>query len=157
MGKIIPVSKIKTLSAELKSANKKIVLAGGCFDLLHIGHIKFLKKAKKSGDILILLLESDEAIKKLKGEGRPINKQDNRSRILSSIEYVDYVIPLPKIYKTLDYNDLVLKIKPDTIAITSSDPNQENKNHQAKSVGGKVKVVIQKMPEHSTTKLLDYF
>lgn len=157
MGKILPINKIKNLSAKLESDNKKIVLAGGCFDIIHIGHIEFLKNAKKSGDTLILLLESDESIKNLKGEKRPINNQENRSKILSTIEYVDYVIPLPKIYKTQDYNDLVLKIKPNIIAITSGDPNLKNKKLQAKSVNGKVKIVLKKMPDHSTTKLLEYF
>ena len=157
MGNILPIDKIKILSARLKSENKKIVLAGGCFDIIHIGHIEFLKNAKKFGDILILLLESDESIKNLKGEKRPINNQDNRSKILSTIEYVDYVIPLPKIYKTQDYNDLVLKINPSIIAVTSGDPNLNNKKLQAKSINGKVKIVLKKMPEHSTTKLLEYF
>ncbi len=153
MGKILPVSKINNFSKD----GEKIVLAGGCFDIIHIGHIEFLKNAKAAGDILVLLLESDESIKKLKGEKRPINNQENRSKILSSIQYVDYVIPLPRIYKTQDYNDLVLKIKPTIIAITSGDPNLENKKHQAKSVNGKIKVVLKKMPDHSTTKLLNYF
>lgn len=157
MGKILPVSKIKNLSAKLKSENRITVLAGGCFDIIHIGHIEFLKSAKKSGDILILLLESDESIKNLKGEKRPINNQKNRSKILSSIEYVDYIIPLPKIYKTEDYNNLVLKLKPNIIAITSGDPNLKNKKLQSKSVNGKIKVVLKKMPDHSTTKLLEYF
>lgn len=153
MGKILSVNRINILS----KGDQKIVLAGGCFDIIHIGHIEFLKNAKKTGDILVLLLESDESIKNLKGEKRPINNQDNRSKILSSIEFVDYVIPLPKIYQTQDYNDLVLKIKPNIIAITSGDPNLKNKKLQAKSVNGKVKVVLKKMPDHSTTKLLEYF
>lgn len=157
MGKIISLSKIKNLSAELKKDNQKIVLAGGCFDILHIGHIKFLENAKKSGDILILILESDESIKKLKGEKRPINNQINRAQILAAIESVDYVIPLDKSFKTPDYNKLVETIKPEIIAITSGDPNIENKKSQAKSVGGKVKVVLKHLPEHSTTKLLEYF
>jgi D-beta-D-heptose 7-phosphate kinase/D-beta-D-heptose 1-phosphate adenosyltransferase len=164
MGKIVSVSKIKSLSAKLKSENeqsssssKKIVLAGGCFDILHIGHMEFLKNAKAAGDILILLLESDESIKNLKGEKRPINNQKNRAYILSSVEYVDYIIPLEKPFKDEDYQDLISKIKPDIIAITKGDPNQSKKILQAKSVGGKVKVVLKNSPEHSTTKLLDYF
>lgn len=157
MGKIISLSKIKSLSAKLKKDNQKIVLAGGCFDILHVGHIEFLKNAKKSGHVLFLLLESDESIKKLKGERRPINNQKNRAQILAAIESVDYVIPLEKPFKTPDYNQLVENIKPDIIAITSGDPNLEHKKSQAKSVGGKVKIVLKHMPDHSTTKLLDYF
>lgn len=157
MGKIISITKIKTLSEKLKKENKKIVLAGGCFDILHIGHITFLEKSKKAGDVLILLLESDAAIKNLKGEKRPINNQTNRAKILSSIESVDYVITLPGIFKTEDYQDLVAKIKPEVITVTKGDPNLEAKKTQAKSVNGVVKVVLSQIPDHSTTKLLEYF
>lgn len=157
MGKIISVGKINSVSGKLKSEGKKIVLAGGCFDILHIGHIEFLKAAKKSGDALILLLESDSAIKKLKGKRRPINKQENRAKVLSAIEYVDFVVTLDKPLKTEDYQNLVTEIKPDIIAVTAGDPSLENKKSQAKSVGGKIKIVLKQIPEHSTTKLLDYF
>lgn len=157
MGKIISVPKIKKIVASLKNQNKKIVLAGGCFDILHIGHITFIENAKKSGDILVLLLESDAAIKNLKGEKRPINIQKNRAKILSALDSVDFIISLDKPFKTEDYNNLVINIQPDIIAITSGDPNLENKKQQAKTVGGKVKVVLKQIPEHSTTKLLDYF
>lgn len=157
MGKIVSAKKTKNLSAKLKKTGKKIVLAGGCFDILHVGHIKFLQNSKKSGDILVLLLESDESIKKLKGENRPVNNQKNRALILSSVEFVDYVIPLEKNYKDENYSDLVSKLKPDVIAVTKGDPNESKKKLQAKSVGGKLKVVLKNLPDHSTTKLLEYF
>ena len=107
--------------------------------------------------MLVLLLESDAAIKNLKGERRPINNQKNRARILSAIANVDFIIPLNKQLKSSDYFTLVTKIKPDIIAVTSGDPNLENKKLQAKSVGGKVAIVLKKIPDHSTTKLLEYF
>lgn len=157
MGKIIKVSALKKLSADLKQQGEKIVLAGGCFDILHIGHVAFLEKAKKAGDILVLLLESDLAIKLLKGERRPVNVQKNRAKVLSAIEFVDIVVTLPKPYKTTDYQRLVSQIKPDIIAVTEGDPNFKLKASQAKEVGGVVKVVLKKIPEHSTSKLLDYF
>lgn len=157
MKKIISVAQVTSIAKEIKDKGKKIILAGGCFDILHIGHIAFLEKAKKAGDILILLLESDEAIKKFKGKNRPINPQKHRARVLSAIEFVDIVITLPKLFKTPDYQELVSKIKPDIIAVTARDPNLKNKKQQAKLVGGIVKVVLQKIPEHSTTKLLEYF
>ena len=157
MGEIVSVTKVQGLSKSLKSEKKRIVLAGGCFDILHVGHITFFDKAKESGDFLILLLESDQAIKNLKGEKRPINTQSKRAKILSAIEKVDFIIPLPKPYKTQDYNELVMQINPDVIAITSGDPNLKNKQLQAKSVNGKVKIVLKKIPDHSTTKLLEYF
>ena len=137
MGKIIKVEEVEKLVADLK--NKKIVLAGGCFDILHIGHITFLEKAKASGDILILLLESDAAIKKLKGEKRPINSQENRAKVLSSVEFVDFIVSLPKPFETADYQNLVTQISPNIIAVTEGDPNLEEKKSQAKKTGGEVK------------------
>lgn len=157
MGKIVTVSQTQEIVLELKKLGKKIVLAGGCFDILHVGHIAFLEKAKKSGDVLVLLLESDQAIKLLKGQSRPVNKQENRAKILSAIEFADFIVPLPEPYRTEDYNQLVKKIAPDVIAVTAGDPNLSAKKFQAKEVGGVVKVVLKKIPEHSTTKLLGYF
>lgn len=157
MKKVISIAQVSKIAQKIKIANKKIVLAGGCFDILHIGHISFLENAKKSGDILILLLESDLAIKILKGEKRPINSQTNRAKILSSIEFVDFIILLPKPFKTEDYQKLVKEISPNIIAVTLGDPNLNEKKIQAKSVGGVVKIVLKKISEHSTTKLLDYF
>lgn len=157
MKKITSVAQIPDIARKLKQKGKRIVLAGGCFDILHIGHIAFLEKAKKAGDILILLLESDQAIKFLKGQKRPVNKQENRAKILSSIEFVDFVILLPKPYQEQDYRSLVKKISPDIITVTAGDPNLSEKQSQAKEVGGMVKVVLGKIPEHSTTKLLGYF
>ncbi len=157
MGKIIKAASLKKLCADFKQQGKKIILAGGCFDILHIGHITFLEAAKKTGEVLILLLESDAAIRLLKGKKRPINNQKNRAKILSAVEFVDFVVLLPKPFRTADYHKLVLEIKPDIIAVTDGDPNIAEKKSQAKSVGGKVKVVLKKIPEHSTTKLLEYF
>ena len=75
---------------------EKIVLTGGCFDILHIGHIKFLKKAKSFGDYLIVLLESDENIKRLKGKDKPIFSLKERITILKPIKYVDKIIVVAK-------------------------------------------------------------
>lgn len=157
MRKIIASHEAGNIVSILKQKGKTIVLAGGCFDILHIGHITFLEKAKAEGDILILLLESDEAIKLLKGERRPINSQQNRAKVLSAIETVDFVVNLPRPFKNQDYQNLVSEIKPDIIAVTSGDPNLPQKKSQAKEVGGAVSIVLEEIPEHSTTKLLDYF
>jgi D-beta-D-heptose 7-phosphate kinase / D-beta-D-heptose 1-phosphate adenosyltransferase len=83
---------ISTIVSELKNKNKKIVFTNGCFDILHIGHIKYLEAAKKFGDILILGLNSNESVKRLKGESRPINNEEDRAYILASLEMVDYIV-----------------------------------------------------------------
>lgn len=80
------------LSAELKSRDKKIVFTNGCFDLLHVGHVRYLETAKNFGDVLILGLNSDESLRRLKGHNRPINPEADRSYILAALEAVDYVV-----------------------------------------------------------------
>jgi len=139
MAKIVNFQKLKKfLPREGKS---RVVLTGGCFDILHIGHVRFLSEAKKMGDFLVVLLESDEKVKKLKGESRPIFIQQERAEMLSAIESVDLVVLLPMIENDSDYLNLVMEIKPDIIAVTENDPRIDKKRSQAKKVGGKVRVI----------------
>ena len=86
------VQEIECLTKDLKNRGKKIVFTNGCFDILHIGHIKYLEEAKSYGDILIVGVNSDKSVKRLKGESRPINTEDDRAYILASLEAVDYVV-----------------------------------------------------------------
>jgi len=85
-------SEISLIVNELKNKEKKIIFTNGCFDILHIGHIKYLEKAKSYGDILILGLNSDKSVRKLKGKNRPINTHTDRAYILASLEVVDYLV-----------------------------------------------------------------
>ncbi len=91
----IPASKLDKFIKYLQNKREKVVLAGGCFDVLHPGHVIFLQKAKKEGDILVVLLESDEKVKRLKGDGRPIHTQEKRAENLSALKVVDFVVLLP--------------------------------------------------------------
>ncbi|MCR4263595.1 MAG: adenylyltransferase/cytidyltransferase family protein, partial [Candidatus Roizmanbacteria bacterium] len=81
----------------------KKVLVGGCFDLIHYGHITFLSEARKQGDYLIVALESDENVKKYKGPNRPIHKQAERAEMLRSLRMVDEVVELPEMKEDYDY------------------------------------------------------
>lgn len=76
---------------QLKTKNKKVVFTNGCFDLIHSGHVDYLVKAKEMGDVLILALNTDESVKRIKGNKRPILKQDERAFIVSNLKPVDYV------------------------------------------------------------------
>jgi len=89
---IVSLKKLKSIVKKLKQQGKKIVFTNGCFDILHKGHISLLKKAKKYGDVLIVGVNTDDSVKRLKGKDRPINPQDVRAEILDSIKYVDYVV-----------------------------------------------------------------
>ena len=141
MDKIINIPKASSIADLLKKNKESIVLVGGCFDIIHIGHIKFLKEAKKMGDRLFILLESDQKVRKLKGENRPIIKQKERAIMLSSISYTDYIVILPFINSDIGYDRLALAIKPDIIAATENDPCLLRKRKQAELVGGKIKIV----------------
>lgn len=91
--------------------NEKIVFTNGCFDILHRGHVDYLKKAKMLGDILVVGLNSDESVKKLKGNDRPINTQSDRMEILKAMKYIDYVI----IFEQDTPYELIEKIQPDIL------------------------------------------
>lgn len=133
---------------------KNKVLVGGCFDILHYGHVMFLKKAKSFGDYLIVAMESDKNIKRLKGCARPIQNQKQRKEILESLKFVDQVIILKDKMFEKDYFDLVKKVKPAVIAATKDDPVLKNKRKQAKMVGAKL-IIIPKTKSSSTTKILE--
>lgn len=153
MDKIISVKGTVSLSKKLKAQGKTIVLAGGCFDILHIGHILFLGEAKKQADVLFVLLESDETIQKIKGRGRPINSQQDRATLLLALALVDYVVVLPSLKSDKDYDQLIFKIKPTIIATTKNDPNKIHKIRQAKLSGAKIVEVIDRISNQSTSKL----
>lgn len=91
MSNIKSREEIKIIRQLLKDLNKKVVFTNGCFDLIHSGHVDYLVKAKEMGDVLILALNTDESIRRIKGEKRPILKQDERAFIVSYLKPVDYV------------------------------------------------------------------
>ncbi len=154
-GKIIELSDISETVLRLKEENKKIVLVGGCFDIIHPGHILFLEAAKREGDALILLLESDESIKKRKGNGRPINSQKNRQIVVSAISDVDYIIPLVGVTTDEEYDRIMIQIRPEVIAITEGDSQTNKRQKQCESIGSELKVVIKKIDNRSTTALIN--
>jgi len=154
MEKIISLEQIQPIVNQLKTEAKSIVLVGGCFDILHQGHIKYLKAAKNQGDILIVGLENDGNVQRLKGEGRPVNSQNIRAENLINTNLVDYVVILPDLKTGEDYLKMVKSISPTVIAITEGDPQTENKQRQADMVGAKLKVVIDRLPGLSTTDFI---
>jgi len=118
-----------------KERKRKIVFTNGCFDLLHIGHIKLLKEAKRQGDILIVAINSDDSVKRLKGPGRPLFPVSERAEILASLEMVDYVT----IFDTDDPYPIISKLKPD-ILVKGGDWEKEKivGRDIVESTGGKV-------------------
>ena len=106
------IDEISSIVNELKNKDRKIVFTNGCFDILHLGHIKYLEIARDLGDVLILGLNSDKSVKRIKGENRPINNQNDRAYILASLEVVDYVV----IFDEDTPINLISLIQPDILA-----------------------------------------
>ena len=92
MNTLVSIDELKTIRSKLKAEHKKVVFTNGCFDLIHMGHVDYLAKAKALGNILIVGLNTDESVKRIKGSNRPILDQDERAFILSNLKPVDYVV-----------------------------------------------------------------
>ena len=122
----------------LKAEKKKIVFTNGCFDLLHVGHIRYLSNAKKLGDFLIVGLNSDESVKILKGQNRPINQFEDRAMLLSALRSVDLVI----MFEEQTPENLINKIVPDVL-VKGGDYDIEDiaGYHTVVKNGGKVRTL----------------
>ncbi len=151
-GKVIEdINLLKEKLLKEKNNNKRIVFTNGCFDLIHKGHITLLKKAKNEGDILVVAVNSDESVRKLKGEGRPMFPAYERAEILASFQMVDFVT----IFNEETPYKIILQLKPDILVkggdwgkdqVVGRDIVEEN--------GGKV-VIIPQVKDHSTSKIIE--
>ena len=119
--KILTKEKLKNFLKKAKKEGKKIVFTNGCFDILHAGHIRIIEFAKSQGDLLILGLNTDVSIKRLKGPSRPINKEKDRAIVVSALEAVDGVV----LFKEDTPLNLIKIIKPD-ILVKGADYTKEN-------------------------------
>ncbi len=106
MGKLITKEELAGLRAQMKAQAQVLVTTNGCFD---VGHVKYLQNSKKFGDILMVLLNSDKSVRAIKGEGRPVNNENDRAYLLCALNCVDYVI----LFDEESPQDLLDKIKPD--------------------------------------------
>ncbi len=151
MKKLYSLSQLKKIISAHKKRGKRIVLANGCFDLIHVGHIRYLREAKKRGDILVVALNSDASVHKLKGKGRPILNQKERAEIISSFSFVDYVI----FFNETNVARVLLALKPNFHA-KGSDYTLETvpEKQTVKKYGGKI--VITGGPKiRSTSQLIE--
>jgi len=149
--KIKSREEIKEITKRLKDENTKIVFTNGCFDILHLGHVRYLKEAKKLGDVLIVGLNSDSSVKTLKGSPRPYVKDHERAEILASLESVDYVT----IFDELRPDNLIKIIKPN-VHVKGGDYKigQLPERKIVEQYGGEI-VVIPPTEGSSTTNIVD--
>ncbi len=106
---LINREELKETIKKLREEGKTIVTTNGCFDILHVGHVRYLEKTKSFADVLIVALNSDKSVRSIKGEGRPINNENDRAEVLSALRCVDYVV----LFDEDSPLDLLLQIKPD--------------------------------------------
>jgi rfaE bifunctional protein nucleotidyltransferase chain/domain len=152
MGEIISLEKALTVRAKLQIEGKTVIFTNGHFDLLHVGHIDYLQRAKELGEVLIVGLNSDASTRTLKGEKRPIVPQSRRARMLAALACVDYVV----IFEETTASSLVEALKPD-LYVKGGDWGESRTPPEAEvvaSYGGRVRI-LPYLPEHSTTELIE--
>jgi len=151
MKKILSREALKEKIDELRKVGKKIVFTNGCFDILHVGHTQYLRKAKNAGDILILALNSDKSVRSLKGEKRPLIPENERADVVASLESVDFVT----IFHELTPLELIEYLKPD-ILIKGGDWDEEQVvgKDSIKKWGGRV-IIIPEIKGSSTTNIIE--
>ncbi|MDH7445149.1 D-glycero-beta-D-manno-heptose-7-phosphate kinase [Aquimarina sp. 2201CG14-23] len=138
---------IKTIVDKLKQENKKIVFTNGCFDILHLGHIKYLERAKQLGDVLIVGVNSDQSVKTIKGENRPINPEYDRTYLLNALKSVDYTV----LFNQSTPYELIKAIEPDVLV---KGGDYENKEIVGSDLARTVKL-IEFIEGKSTTEIIN--
>ncbi len=151
MNKLRSFKEIKGIVGQLKKEDKKIVFTNGCFDILHLGHIRYLKEAKRLGDILIIGLNSDHSVSSLKGPGRPLVKEKDRAEILSALEMVDYIV----IFNELTPKNLIDKIIPDVLVKGGDWKEKEVVGRDTVEAHGGEVVIIPEVKGYSTSALIN--
>jgi len=135
--KIKEIPELQEILAEARGAGRKIVFGNGCFDLIHVGHTRYLQSAKALGNLLVIGINSDESVRRLKGEGRPLQAQNDRAEILGSMDCVDYVV----IFNAPTVKDLLIALKPDIHAKgTDYTPESVPERETVLSYGGRVEI-----------------
>lgn len=150
MNKLKTLEELKNIINQLKKQGKTIVFGNGCFDVIHVGHIRYLYGAKKLGDILIVGLNSDSSMKIIKDKNRPIINEQNRAEILSAVEFVDYII----IFSEPDANRMLSELQPH-IHAKGTDYTKDNvpELNTVKAYGGKA-AIVGDPKDHSTKNLI---
>jgi D-glycero-beta-D-manno-heptose 1-phosphate adenylyltransferase len=149
--KIRTVGELKPLLEAARRRGLQVVFANGCFDLIHVGHLRYLQNAKALGDILVVALNSDDSVRQLKGAGRPLQAENARAEMLEALECVDYVV----VFDDLTVDKLLLELRPDIHAKgTDYTPETVPERETVQAYGGRVAIAGD--PKlHSTRDLIE--
>jgi rfaE bifunctional protein nucleotidyltransferase chain/domain len=142
---------VRAAVADLRRQGKRVVLANGCFDALHVGHVRYLSGAKREGDILVVAINADSSVRNLKGPGRPVLKERDRAQLVAAVRDVDFVLIFPE----PNVESLLEDLRPDVHA-KGTDYTAENVPERAISQRLGIRVAIVGDPkDHSTRAFLD--
>lgn len=151
--KILQAEQLSAIAKEMRAQGRKLVLTNGCFDLLHIGHVRYLQAAHALGDALAVALNGDDSVRALKGEGRPLNTQGDRAEVIAALECVDYVIVFAEVRAT----QLLEKVRP-AIYVKGGDYTAETLNTDERAALERAGAEIRILPfekGYSTSTLLE--
>lgn len=149
-GKVIPRAEVVTLGERLRQEGQQVVFANGCFDLLHVGHVRYLEGARRQGDVLVVGVNSDRSVRQLKGAERPLLPEDARAELLAAMEAVSYVV----IFDNITAEKILRDLKPD-VHCKGTDYTEDTvpEREAVKDWGGRV-VIVGDAKDHSTRQLL---
>jgi rfaE bifunctional protein nucleotidyltransferase chain/domain len=150
MATIVTLERLQEIVAAERAAGRTIALANGVFDLLHVGHIRYLAGAKAEADVLVVAINDDESVRMLKGEGRPVMNESDRAELIAALRCVDYVI----LFSGKTVGDLLLRLRPD-VHCKGTDYTVETVPERpvVESYGGRT-AIVGDPKDHSTRDLL---
>ncbi|HLI30427.1 MAG TPA: adenylyltransferase/cytidyltransferase family protein [Terriglobia bacterium] len=148
--KIISRTEVAALGDRLRREGRVIAFANGCFDLLHVGHVRFLRSAKEQGDVLVVGVNSDRAVTELKGKGRPLMQEQARAELVAAVEYTDYVV----IFDEFTAEEVLRDLRPH-VHCKGTDYTEATvpEKHVMEQLGGDVRIVGDPK-SHSTRELI---
>ena len=151
--KIVDADQLSAIAEKMRDTGGKLVLTNGCFDLLHVGHVRYLQAARGLGDALAVAINGDDSVRILKGEGRPLNKEADRAEVIAALECVDHVIIFAEVRAT----QLLEKVRP-AIYVKGGDYTAETLNTEERAALERAGAEIRILPfekGHSTSSLIE--
>jgi len=150
--KIVDQDRLVSISESMRKQGRKLVLTNGCFDLLHLGHVRYLQEARSLGDALVVALNGDDSVRSLKGNGRPLNTAQNRAEVIAALQSVDHVVIFPELRVTR----LIEQVRP-AIYVKGGDYTTLSLNPEERAALEKVGAQVQILPfepGYSTSKMI---
>jgi rfaE bifunctional protein nucleotidyltransferase chain/domain len=151
--KVVPIEELARRAKQLRDGGKTIVATNGCFDLLHLGHVRYLQAARARGDVLVVGINGDESVRQLKGVGRPLNKARARAAVLAALECVDLVTVFPELRATR-----FIEAAGPAVYVKGGDYERETLNAEERAALEKIGAKIDIVPfveGYSTSRLLE--